>query len=125
MRVADTKARWRRAEFQWGRTDCILSVCDHVLRATGIDPALPWRCRYSTEAAARALMEPYGGVLGIMRHGMALAGFGEGEPLDGRPVVALVDGQETAGVMFGNRVGFMADRGLVEMRAPILTAWVI
>ena len=125
--AADTRALWQRSRFVWGETDCLLSMCNHVLTVTGIDPAAPWRgLKYSDEAGARAIFEPYGGVLALVRHGMALAGFRTGYAMDGAPVVADVHGQEIAGVMFGNRIGFMAEgRGLVEMRARVLEAWTL
>lgn len=122
--AADTRALWQRSAFVWGQTDCILSMCNHVLAVTGIDPAAPWRGTYSDEAGARAIYEPYGGPLALVRHGMAQ--FRTGSPVDGSPVVASVMGHEVAGVMFGRRVGFMADgRGLIEMRAQVIEAWLI
>lgn len=113
------------AEFAWGRRDCILAVCDHVWAATGIDPAAPWRGAYGDEAGARAQMAPFGGVLGIMRAGMARAGFAEGAPADGRPVVAIVGGQEVAGIMRGRLVEMVGPRGRVLARVPVVAAWVI
>lgn len=126
MSVAETRALWRRSAFAWGQTDCIMATCNHVLAVTGIDPAGPWRGSYADEVGARIIFEPYGGVLALMRHGMARAGFVTGEAAPGRPVVAALMGHEIAGVCFGDRIGFMADgRGLVEMRAQVLEAWVI
>lgn len=125
MKAAETRALWQRLRFEWGRHDCILAVCAHVAAVTGRDPAAPWRGSYSDEAGALAVMAPFGGVLGIMRHGMALAGFPEGAAADGAPVVARIGGQEVAGVMMGRFVGLVAPRGLVECRAPVLAAWVI
>lgn len=122
--AADTRALWQRSAFIWGQTDCILAVCNHVLAMTGIDPAAPWRGSYSDEAGARAIYEPYGGPLALARH--AMAPFKTCEAVDGSPVVANVMGHEIAGVMFGSRVGFMAEgRGLIEMRAQILEAWIL
>ena len=126
MQTHETRALWRRTQFVWGRTDCILATCDHVQRCTGIDPAAPWRGSYSDEAGATAIYEAHGGVLGLMVHGMALAGFAAGDAAPGRPVVCRVGGHEVAGVCFGRRIGFLAeDRGLIEMRAEILGAWVV
>jgi len=126
LRIDETRAMWRRTAFAWGETDCILAVCDHVRRCTGVDPAAPWRGTYHDEAGAMAIYEAHGGVLSLMRHGMALAGFAAGDAFPGRPVVCLVGGHEVAGVCFGRRVGFLAeDRGLIEMSAEIVEAWVI
>lgn len=124
--ASETRALWQRSAFVWGQTDCIMAMCNHVLAVTGIDPARPWRGLYSDEAGATAIHLPYGGPLALVRHGMGLVGFKECAPADGLPVVADLMGHEVAGVMFGNRVGFMADgRGLVEMRAKVITAWAI
>lgn len=116
---------WRRSAFVWGETDCIMATCNHVRDMTGIDPAAPWRGTYDDEAGAVAIYQPFGGVLGLFKHGMALAGFHmtqHNQP--GFPVVCAVGGHEVAGVYLGSRVAFMAaGRGVVEMRAKILGAW--
>ena len=114
----------KAAEF-WGRRDCITAVCDHVQAVTGVDPAAPWRGSYATETEAAAVMAPFGGVLGIMRHGMAAAGFAEGAPADGLPVVARVAGIEVAGIMRGRFVEMVTLRGTLKARVPVLAAWVI
>jgi len=126
MKFDDLRALWRRERFEWGRTDCIMSVCNHVRDLTGTDPAGPWRGSYSDEAGAAAICAAHGGVLGLMRHGMALAGFATGPRGPGRPVVCLIGGHEIAGVDMGQRIAFMAEgRGMVEMRAEVLEAWVL
>lgn len=119
------KAEWRATRFIWGTSDCILSVCDVVRDATGIDPAAPWRGTYTCEEGARAIYEAHGGVLGLFRHGMALAGFHEGPAALGGPVVARVFGVEAAGICTGQRQMFRTERGVLETRAEILGAWVI
>lgn len=124
--VDDTRAKWQRTRFVWGETDCIMSMCNHVMDVTGRDPAAPWRGAYSDEAGARAIYEAHGGPLGLVRHGMALAGFVEGEAVDGSPVVAGFQGHEIAGIMCRGRVCFMMEgRGMLETRAQILGAWVL
>jgi hypothetical protein len=126
LSAAEMRALWQRSAFVWGETDCIMATCNHVLSVTGIDPAAPWRGTYHDEAGARAIYEAYGGPLGLFRFGMSLAGFHEGERAVGRPVVCSLFGHEIAGVDMGSRVAFMAEgRGLVEMRAEVLGAWVI
>lgn len=113
------------AEFAWGRHDCVLAVCDHIKRETGIDPARPWRGAYGSAEEAAAVLAPFGGVLGIMRHGMAAAGFREGEPEDNSPVVVRVGGAEVAGIKRGRLVEMVGPRGRVLARVPVLAAWVI
>ena len=122
--VEATVSLWRRTKFEWGKTDCILSVCDHVQAVTGIDPAAPWRGTYDSQDGAQAIHEAYGGVLALMDHGMALAGLSRCEPSCGLPVVADVRGNAVAGVQGEHFVAFrLANQGVFQCRAKILGAW--
>lgn len=126
MKPAQTIDLWRRSKFEWGVNDCILATCDHIKDQTGVDPAKPWRGMYATKAEAETIFAPYGGVLALFKHGMALAGFRMTDHIkDGFPVVCDVGGHEVAGIYIGNRVAFMAERGCVEMRAKVLGAWAL
>ena len=122
-RAAETRAIWRRQGFVYGLTDCLPSVAGHVARATGRDPFGPWRGAYGDEAGAAAILNQWGGMVAFADHAMGLVGLGRGEPCDGAPVIASVRGREVAGIMLGGRIGFVAPRGMVETRAPILAAW--
>ncbi|MEL7281343.1 MAG: hypothetical protein AAGK79_13370 [Pseudomonadota bacterium] len=120
------KADWRRTSFVWGHSDCILSVCDYVLRVSGRDPAAPWRGTYHDEAGAEDLCQTYGGVLGIFRHGMQKAGFDTCARAPGCPVVIDFFGREMAGIDLGKRVMLrMEGRGIVEWPAEPKEAWSI
>lgn len=122
--VAKTRAKWRRSSFVWGVSDCILSVCDAVLDATGIDPAEPWRGAYYDEDGARAICEQYGGPFYLFDHGMSRAGFVWSDRASGLPVVCDVNGEQIAGIDTGARVMMRVDgRGVIEMRARVLGAW--
>lgn len=124
--VQATLSLWRRSTFVWGETDCIMATCNHVRDCTGIDPAAPWRGTYHDEDGARAIYEAHGGVLGLFRHGMALAGFATGERAAGRPVVCEIGGKQIAGVDQGLKIMFMAEgRGAICMRSEVLEAWAI
>jgi Domain of unknown function (DUF6950) len=124
--VDDLRALWRRTRFQWGEADCILAMCNWVAERTGVDPALPWRGCYSDEEGAARIMAAHGGLLGLVRHGMAATGFKEAAPAPGLPVVAALGGHEVAGVCTGPRIAFLAQgRGMIETRAPVLMAWAI
>lgn len=102
-----------------------MATCNHVLAVTGVDPAKPWRGTYHDEAGAKAIYEAHGGPLALFRHGMALAGFPVAQRFLLRPVVCNVMGHEIAGVDMGDRIAFMAPRGLIEMKAHVLEAWAI
>lgn len=124
--LADTISRWRRSTFVWGQTDCVLAVCNYIATATGRDPAAQWRGTYHDDRGAQAIYEPYGGVLGLVRHGLALSGLKEAPRAYGRPVVAKLGHHEVAGIDMGQRVAFLVDgRGVIELPAEVLAAWAI
>ena len=103
-----------------------MATCNHILACTGIDPATPWRGSYDDEAGARAIYEAHGGVLGLFRHGMAMAGFVATDRARGRPVVCSLAGREIAGLDMGRFVIFMAEgRGMIEIPANVIEAWEI
>ena len=124
--VAKTISLWRRSTFVWGQTDCVLAVCNYIATATGRDPAAQWRGTYHDDRGAQAIYEPYGGVLGLVRHGLALSGLKEAPRAYGRPVVAKLGHHEVAGIDMGQRVAFLVDgRGVIELPAEVLAAWAI
>ena len=126
LSVDGLRNQWQASRFAWGKTDCIMATCNHVWAVTGIDPAAPWRGTYDTEEGAQAIYAARGGVLGLFRYGMALAGFKDAPRGVLRPVVCRVGAHEVAGVDTGKRVMFMAaGRGLVEMPAKVIGAWAI
>lgn len=55
--------RAMRSEFEWGRDDCCLWVCDLIREATGQDLAAPLRGYHSAAGAARKLKAYAGGGL--------------------------------------------------------------
>jgi len=126
LKAYETRLLWQRTKFVWGETDCIMSVCNHVRQTTGVDPAAPWRGTYSDEAGAQAIYAAHGGVLGLMRHGMSLAGIAASAAQDGAVVVCQVGNHQVAGIVFNCRIGFMFEQsGLIETRAKVLEAWAI
>lgn len=60
--------------FVWGQNDCLMYPADLVLRLTGVDPAVKWRGKYSTEAEAKELLKIHGGVDGIITEGLGFRG---------------------------------------------------
>jgi hypothetical protein len=120
------RREWRETPFEWGKTDCILSVCDYVLDQTGIDPAAPWRETYNTERGAMEIVEQYGGVLGLFDYGMKACGFDRCEPREGLPSVVNVGGTSIASILGARRAIFRTEKhGVLEMPVPILGAWEI
>ncbi|OWU83803.1 hypothetical protein ATO6_15330 [Oceanicola sp. 22II-s10i] len=122
--LAFTRRLWRTHPFSYDGADCILSVCDHLLRMTGVDAAAPWRGTYSDEEGAREIWHAAGGKLALFRDGMARAGFRLAEPAPSWPVVADLFGHEMPGLWTGARVMLRLDgRGVFEAPLPILAAW--
>jgi hypothetical protein len=117
--------QWRRAQFVWGETDCIMATCNYVRDMTGIDPAAPWRGTYIDEAGAQAIWQAHGGVLAMADRIMGQAGFNRAEPHPGFPVVCDFGGHEVAGVHIGPMTAFMGLHGCVETRAKILGCWAL
>mgnify|MGYP003662948708 CR=1 FL=1 len=102
-----------------------MATCDHVQRVTGVDPAKPWRGTYDDEQGAKAIYEAHGGVLNLFDYGMELAGFERGDRAVGRPVVARFGETQITGIDMGRRCAFLLERGVIEMPANVLAAWVI
>jgi hypothetical protein len=125
MSCDEIRALWQRSKFVWGKTDCVMATSNYVLSVTGVDPAAPWRGSYDDEAGAQSIYQEFGGVLGLTRHAMSLAGFKAAPRGVLRPVVCDFGGLHLAGVDLGTRVAFMAERGMVETRAEVVEAWAI
>ena len=65
---------WCEVPFNWGSSDCILSIADIVQVRFGYDPAAPYRGRYRTMRGALRVTKPDGGFAGAvigaaLRHG--------------------------------------------------------
>lgn len=120
-----TRAKWREADFEWGTTDCILSVCDYVLEATGKDPAEPWRGSYQCELGAEAVHSQFGGVMGVFNEAMSRIGFEQSNRGIGRPVVVDFQGHEIVGIDLGRRVMLRMERGVVDWPCDVIGAWKI
>lgn len=122
--IEETRDLWRRTPFNWDGQCCIMSVCDYVLKASGRDPAAPWRGSYSTQAGAERIWQAHGSVLALFRAGMARAGFPEAGRARGRPVIADVVGRQIAGIDLGKTVMMRVEgRGLVDLPVPVLGGW--
>ena len=46
--------------FEWGKSDCVLWVCDYIQKIHGVDHAKDFRGKYKTEIGARRLMRAEG-----------------------------------------------------------------
>jgi hypothetical protein len=64
-----------RRPFVWGEFDCFLFCADWIVARFGVDPAQEFRGAYDDEKAARRLMGPRGGTLGLAEFCLARVGF--------------------------------------------------
>ena len=123
--VEVTRRIWRAGQFSYGPADCLISVADHIHRVAGVDPAMLFRGLYQSEAEAEKIMGTFGGLLGLARFAMASVGLAKGDRGPGRPVVADVRGVHVAGIDLGGMVMLRTQRGLIDLRTPVVSAWVI
>lgn len=111
MTVDELLKEWRRSSFQWGQSDCLLSVGDYIAANGGKDIAALYRGRYSTEAEALRFMDDAGGAAalidatGIVRAAEAQRG----------DVVLLNISRGIAGVHTGDGVAVRLERGAAEI----------
>lgn len=117
MDIVDlTLKLWRSTPFEWGMTDCMLSVGDYVAQRGGKDVTTMFRGLYDSEAQAMAHMYHFGGVGGMAR----LAGLQE---IDGPPergdIVALATADpgdpQVGAICTGDMVAGRLERGVVEV----------
>ncbi len=114
--VDQTLKLWRSTPFQWGQSDCMLSIGDYIASIGGKDGTSMFRGLYETERQAKAHMHHFGGVAGLV----ALTGIPEvyGSPERG-DVVALGTGDpdvpEVGAICTGDMVAARLERGVVEV----------
>ena len=112
--------------FGSGACDCALWICDWVLARRGVDPGAMFRGRYHSQAGARRLMAPYGGLEGLARTFFAQAGLqATTEPVRG-DVGLVVDqaGHHALALCLGaGRWAGKARRGIVVEAFRVLAAW--
>lgn len=116
--VENTVRKWRSTPFKWGKSDCMLSIADHVLDVTGYDPSNGWRGTYDTETGARARVSEAGGearMLDWSRYSRV-----SGVPARGDIVLARFPNGRYAGLCTGDSVAFRMPVGMAEIQARLL-----
>jgi len=107
----------QKMPFTWGRNDCLLFAADCVEALTGVDLVPEYRGTYDTEARAKEILIPYGGVIsGIINDRL-------GQPIPnpllarrGDVCIADIGDVCACGVVddTGARVAFLTEKGLVR-----------
>lgn len=67
--------KWSRTPFEWGKSDCLLSLADIIATATGFDPAAEYRGRYHTMIGAARVTRRWNGFAGALERAAKLAGW--------------------------------------------------
>lgn len=129
MIIDDTIKFWRRTAFEWGQSDCLLSIGDYLALCGYQDVTGLFRGTYDDEATALGLVASHGGSEGLIdmtgvprchidqltRGDVVLFDTGTGEP--GALIAALYNGDTVVGRI---------ERGTVEIAArfvKIVQAW--
>ena len=117
--VDQTLKAWRQSVFDYGETDCLLSIGDYIASRGGVDIASRFRGTYATERAAMALVEAHGGPQGLIDlTGLPRIVLEDDEPTRG-DVVVMDTGTGPAGCVgalcTGPGIAARLERGLIEV----------
>lgn len=111
--------------FEWGVSDCELTLADWVLRVEGWDPAAGIRGTYDDEGGAAAVLSSAGGAVALITRQLGRSPCLHARPGDiGLIEVTGVDGPRIVGaICTGSRWAAKSPRGLWIGRANGLTTW--
>jgi hypothetical protein len=110
--------------FVWGEHDCCLFACDCILAVTGVDPAAPFRGKYSSKTGAVKALRDYAGnledVVEKITRDLRMDEILEARA--GRGDLALLESElgEVLGIHYGGAIFSAAPDGLA--RAPVYYA---
>ena len=123
--LEDTLTMWKRTVFEWGKTDCLLSVADYIVDCGGPDGGAAFRGMYNTEAAAFAHMDAHGGAAALIdATGLARTD----EPVSGDVVVIETTDGDVAGLLYADTVAVRREQGVAFLGMRFVTiaaAWEI
>lgn len=120
--VANTVKQWRQTRFEWGLSDCFLSLADYLVETGLPDFGAIYRGKYNDEAGARECINKHGSEIGLLNTtGLKIVA----EPVRGDLVLVRI-GLYIAGLYTGQSVVFRTERGVVEVDdrfLNIVQAW--
>jgi len=115
--VDETLREWRSGVFEYGQTDCMLSIGRYLARTGHRDVTGQFIGRYDTQEGALAHMLDHGGVAGLMA--LAGAAVKDGAPERGDVLEVLYQDEEMlcgiGGLCTGIAVAMRLERGMVEV----------
>lgn len=124
--IEETIKQWRQSRFEYGQTDCLLSVGAYLVAQGGRDVLDQFRGTYDTQEQALALMAAHGGPQGLLD----LSGFPRIDPAEvsrgDAVVVRLNDGDGIGGICTGPGVVVRGERSVIELplkRIDVIFAW--
>lgn len=123
--LSDTIAMWKRTKFEWGKSDCLLSVADYIVACGGVDGGAKFRGKYSTEAAAIVYMNEAGGAAALID---ATGLPRTDNPREGDVVVIKTAFGDVAGLHCGHSIAVRREMGVALLGVRfvnITAAWEI
>ena len=121
--VSDTLKVWRSTSFNWGETDCLISLADYLITCGYRDFGKPFRNTYNDEKGAYEHIENCGGEKAIINKTDLLMTM---KPERGDIVLVKIKDMKITGICTGDYIAFRTQQGVAEMRINfivLLQAW--
>lgn len=125
-----TLKEWRSTLFEWGVSDCLMSVANYMRAWAGVDPGADFRGVYNDEAGAQAILDGYGGAVALLDRSCLphapLRADGQPEPVRGDAVIFDAGGTPIGGICTGKGIACRRERGVAEVERRLITviqAW--
>lgn len=120
-----TLSAWRRSQFEWGKSDCLLSLADYLVARGCVDAGEGIRGTYATEQGAAAILAAYGGAAALIeRTGLPVTGA----PARGDIVLMHCGNDQIGALCTGRGVAARRERGTVEIDlrfVKLIRAWAV
>jgi len=116
--VDATLKLWRSTPFQYGDSDCMLSIGDYLASRDVLDVTGRFRGTYDDEAGALAHVAACGGVCGLIN----LTGLAHTDGPARGDVVCLFTGEfEVGAICTGDMIAARLERGVIEVDMRLVT----
>lgn len=125
--VDHTLKHWRQTAFEYGVSDCLLSVGDYIVNCGGPDALASFRGTYTKHSEAMGHIAANGGPEGLLDR-FGLPRINPSEAKRGDVVVILPGEGETGvgGICTGAGIALRSERGVIEVTrrfVTVLFAW--
>ena len=109
-------------DWSWGDQDCTMWVSDWCRLRWRVDPAMPFRGRYVSEAGAQALINEAGSLVDLIAPQMVFLRE-KTDADEGDVGVIEVLGAQTAAIRVGDKWAFRTPAGVGFVNATPLIVW--